>query len=149
LYTHLRRKGRKYRKRGNNKDSRGQLVNRVGIEKRPKEAEERKVFGHLEIDTIIGNKHKGAIVTLNDRASGMLWVRKTETRDAEKVSPWERGSNENLNGLVRQYIPKKMDFAELTDERVKEIETQINNRTRKRYSYESPIFVRNKLLFNP
>lgn len=194
LHNHLRRKGRKYRKRGNNKDSRGILVNRVGIEKRPKEAEERKVFGHLEIDTIIGKNHKGAIVTLNDRASGMLWMRKTETREAEKVyeklcemledirpyiksitgdngkefaehqritdeycdfyfanpySPWERGSNENLNGLVRQYIPKKMDFTELTNLRIMEIQTKINNRPRKRYSYESPIFVMNKLLFNP
>lgn len=194
LHTHLRRKGRKYRKRGNNKDSRGQLVNRVGIEKRPLEAEGRKVFGHLETDTIIGKNHKGAIVTLNDRSSGMLWMRKVETRDAQQVrirlcemledlrpyiksitgdngkefaehqhitdeycdfyfanpySPWERGSNENLNGLVRQYIPKRMDFTELTDERILEIQNKINNRPRKRYSYESPIFVMNKLLFNP
>jgi IS30 family transposase len=40
------------------------------------------VFGHLETDTIIGKNHKGAIVTLNDRASGMLWIRKVETREA-------------------------------------------------------------------
>lgn len=194
LYTHLRRKGRKYRKRGNKKNSRGQLVNRVGMEKRPLETEGRKVFGHLETDTIIGKNHKGAIVTLNDRSSGMLWMRKVETRDAQQVriklcemledlrpyiksitgdngkefaehqhitdeycdfyfanpySPWERGSNENLNGLVRQYIPKRMDFTELTDERILEIQNKINNRLRKRYSYESPIFVMNKLLFNP
>lgn len=194
LYQHLRRKGRRYRKRGNVKDTRGQLVGRIGIEKRPKEAEERKVFGHLEIDTIIGKNHQGAIITLNDRASGMLWMGLIETRDAHSLriklcemldeirpyiksitadngkefaehqfitdeycdfyfanpySPWERGSNENLNGLVRQYIPKKTDFSQITDEQVKKIENKINNRPRKRYSYESPIFVMNKLLFNP
>jgi IS30 family transposase len=38
LYEHLRRKGRRYRKRGSSKDSRVKIVGRVGIEKRPKEA---------------------------------------------------------------------------------------------------------------
>ena len=63
LHTHLRHKGRRYRKRGSSKDSRGKIVGRIGIEKRPKEAEDRKVFGHLEVDTIIGQNHKGAIIT--------------------------------------------------------------------------------------
>ena len=85
LYEHLRRKGRRYRKRGSSKDSRGKIVGRVGIEKRPKEAEERKVFGHFELDTIIGKDHKGAIITLNERSSGMLWMRKVESKDAEIV----------------------------------------------------------------
>ena len=194
LHEHLRRKGRRYRKRGSSKDSRGKIVGRVGIEKRPKEAEERKVFGHFELDTIIGKDHKGAIITLNERASGMLWMRKVESKDAEIVikklaemleeirpylrsitgdngkefaahqfitdeycdfyfanpySPWERGSNENLNGLVRQYLPKKSDFNNFTDEHIREIETKINNRPRKRFGYETPIFVMENLLFNP
>jgi IS30 family transposase len=194
LHEHLRRKGRRYRKRGSSKDSRGKIVGRVGIEKRPKEAEERKVFGHFELDTIIGKDHKGAIITLNERASGMLWMRKVESKDAEIVikklaemleeirpylrsitgdngkefaahqfitdefcdfffanpySPWERGSNENLNGLIRQYLPKKSDFNNFTDEQIREIETKINNRPRKRFGYENPIFVMENLLFNP
>jgi IS30 family transposase len=194
LHQHLRRKGRRYRKRGSSKDSRGKMIGRVGIENRPKEAEERKVFGHLEVDTIIGKNHQGAIITLNDRASGMLWMRKVETKDSEIVkrklgemldeirpfiksitadngkefaghqyitdeycdfffanpySPWERGSNENLNGLIRQYIPKSSDFSEYTDEQIKGIEIKLNNRPRKRYMYENPIFVMENLLFNP
>lgn len=194
LYMHLRRQGRRYRKRGSNKDSRGKIVGRVGIEKRPKEAESRLVFGHLEVDTIIGKNHKGAIVSLNDRASGMLWMKKVESRDAVVVlfaicemldkirpyiksitgdngkefsehqfitdeycdfffanpySPWERGSNENLNGLIRQYIPKSSDFSQLSDERILEIQNKINNRPRKRYSFETPIFMMENLLFNP
>jgi IS30 family transposase len=67
---------------------------------------------------------------------------------ANPYSPWERGSNENLNGLVRQYIPKRTDFSTISEKRIKEIETKLNNRPRKRYNYESPIFVMEKLLFN-
>ena len=85
LYKHLRRRGRRYRKRGNSKDSRGKIKGRVGIENRPKEAEKREVFGHFEVDTIIGKDHKGAIITLNERASGMLWMKKVESKDAEIV----------------------------------------------------------------
>ena len=68
---------------------------------------------------------------------------------ANPYSPWERGSNENLNGLVRQYIPKSSDFSIFSDEKIKEIQTKLNNRPRKRFDYENPIFVMEKLLFNP
>ena len=53
-----------------------------------------------------------------------------------------------MNGLIRQYIPKKSDFNEFTDLHIKEIENKINYRPRKRYGYENPIFVMKKLLFN-
>jgi IS30 family transposase len=43
------------------------------------------VFGHFEVDTIIGKDHKGVTITLNERASGMLWIRKVESKDAEIV----------------------------------------------------------------
>ena len=43
------------------------------------------MFGHLEVDTIIGKNYQGAIITLNDRASGMLRMRKVETKDSEIV----------------------------------------------------------------
>ncbi|MBL4652366.1 MAG: IS30 family transposase [Flavobacteriales bacterium] len=67
---------------------------------------------------------------------------------AHPYHPWERGSNENLNGLVRQYIPKKTDFRILSDEYIKSIENKLNNRPRKRLGFETPIFVMNQLLFN-
>ena len=67
---------------------------------------------------------------------------------ANPYSPWERGSNENLNGLIRQYIPKSSCLESITDERIKEIEERINSRPRKRYDYENPIFRMEKLLFN-
>jgi IS30 family transposase len=54
---------------------------------------------------------------------------------------WERGSNENTNGLVRQYIPKRRSMKHLTQARCSEIALRLNNRPRKRYRYFSPIEV--------
>jgi len=45
---------------------------------------------------------------------------------------WERGANENTNGLIRQYIPKGTDFSGITDEFVSWVENKLNNRPRKR-----------------
>ena len=51
---------------------------------------------------------------------------------------WERGANENTNGLIRQYIPKGTDFSEITDEFVTWVENKLNNRPRKRLGYLTP-----------
>lgn len=195
LHSHLRRQGRKYRKRGNNKDTRGLIKGRVNISKRDNIVELRNRFGDLEVDLIIGKNHNQAILTINDRASGVLKMRKVKSKQANVVTKaikelledwkpylktitadngkefaghievanyleidyyfanpyhsWERGSNENLNGLIRQYFKKGSDFTSITDERIREIETKLNNRPRKRYNYETPIFVMEKLLFKP
>lgn len=194
LHTHLRNQGRRYRKRGSAKDKRGMIVGRIDIENRPKIVEERSRFGDLEVDLIIGKNHKGAILTINDRASGMLKMRKVNSKEALEVSSaivaeledwkpyiktitadngkefanhqfvaqeldidhyfakpyhsWERGSNENLNGLVRQYFKKKDDFSSITNQEIKIIENKINCRPRKRFKYKNPIFVMDQLLFN-
>jgi len=194
LYLHLRREGRKYNKRGSNQTSRGIIKGRIGIEKRPKIVEEKIRFGDLEVDLIIGKDHKQAIVTINDRASGMLKMQKLNSKKSEEVSraivsmledwkpyiktitsdngkefanhqfitenidisyyfatpyhSWERGANENLNGLVRQYFKKGSSFSWITNEDIKAVETKLNNRPRKRFNYETPIFVMNNLLFN-
>jgi len=192
LYEHLRRKGRKYRKRGNKKDTRGIIKDRVGIEKRPAIVDDKIRFGDFEADTIIGKNHKGAIVTVSDRVSGVFKMKKVKYRTAELVEAalielltpwkpflktitfdngkefanhkkiakaldinaffarpyhsWERGANENLNGLVRQYIPKKTDFESITDDYVLEVQGIINNRPRKRLEYKNPIFAMKELL---
>jgi len=194
LHLHLRHQGRKYRKRGQQKDKRGIIKERVSIEERPEIVEKRERFGDLEVDLIIGKNHNQAMLTINDRASGVLKMRKVPSKESKVISKaivnelqdwspyiktitadngkefadhkyvaeqlgidyyfarpyhsWERGSNENLNGLIRQYFKKSSDFTKITDEQVKAVEKKLNQRPRKRYKYENPIFVMDKLLFN-
>ena len=184
LHKSLRRQGRKYSKRGSKNAGRGFIPNRVEIDQRPSIVEQKERFGDLEIDTIIGKNHKGAILTINDRATSRVWIRKLSGKEAIPVAKftvqalrkvknlihtitadngkefakhediaqkldinfyfckpyhsWERGSNENTNGLIRQYIPKSTDFSEVTNKRIKWIENNLNNRPRKRLGYLTP-----------
>lgn len=190
LYLSLRTTGKRYRKRGSAKDSRGILSNRKLIEDRPQIVDLKQRFGDLEIDTIIGKNHKGAIVTINDRTTGVLRMKKIASKESELVkqatisllenwkpylftitsdngkefamhqeisealeidfyfanpySPWERGANENLNGLIRQYIPKSTSFEEISAERIIEIQEKLNNRPRKRFNFETPNYMFNQ-----
>ena len=57
---------------------------------------------------------------------------------AEPFSSWQRGTNENLNGLVRQYIPKKRPLSSVTDTELAIIEDLLNNRPRKRLGFKTP-----------
>lgn len=57
---------------------------------------------------------------------------------AHPYHSWERGLNENTNGLIRQYIPKGKDFAEVTDADIINIQNKLNNRPRKSLGYATP-----------
>jgi transposase, IS30 family len=57
---------------------------------------------------------------------------------AHPYHSWERGTNENTNGLIRYYFPKGTDFATIPDERIKEVEEKLNTRPRKRLGYRTP-----------
>lgn len=52
---------------------------------------------------------------------------------------WERGTNENTNGLIRQYLPKGLSLADLTQAQCNEIADRLNARPRKRYGYATPM----------
>jgi len=54
---------------------------------------------------------------------------------------WERGLNEHTNGLIRQYLPKSMDFKDVTDDEIQVIEDRLNNRPRKILGYKTPMEV--------
>lgn len=57
---------------------------------------------------------------------------------AHPYSSFERGSNENLNGLVRRFFPKKTNFAQVSDEDIQKVEYLINSRPRKRFGGKTP-----------
>lgn len=66
--------------------------------------------------------------------------------DAYKSS--QRGRNENCNGLVRDYYPKGTDFKKITASELMEVENILNNRSRKRYNWNSPLEQRKHVLRN-
>jgi len=186
LYRHLRCQ-KKRRKRYGSYDRRGILPNRVSIEMRPEIVGQRQRLGDWEVDTVIGKRHRKAIVTLTERKSRLVLLRKVERRTADQVSQavidllrpvidcvqtitgdngkefaeheriaveleaifffahpysaWERGTNENLNGLVRQYVPKNRDFSLVTDEELHLIVNRLNHRPRKCLEFRTPFEV--------
>lgn len=60
-------------------------------------------------------------------------------------SPWERPTNENSNMLIRDYFPKGTDFNQLTEQRLKEVQDQLNTRPRKTLKWQTPKEVFDKL----
>jgi len=184
LYTHLRQAHKKRRKKYGAKDKRGQICNRVSIDQRPDMVDEKSRIGDWEIDTVIGQNHKGALVTIVERKSKFTLIKRVETKHAEGVtaatitllepysdkvftitadngkefaghetmskelnaqvyfahpySSWERGLNENTNGLIRQYFPKGSSFETITDEQVDAVMHRLNHRPRKGLNYQTP-----------
>jgi IS30 family transposase len=57
---------------------------------------------------------------------------------AHAYHSWERGANENLNGLVRRFLPKGTDFRNLSDEDIARVEYLLNSRPRKRLGWKTP-----------
>ncbi|CAN5686978.1 IS30 family transposase [soil metagenome] len=183
-YKHLRRK-KKYKRRCVVEDRRGKLANTKSIHERPQEADRRSRYGDYEVDLIVGANHKGGLLTMNDRKTGKVKIRKIEGKNSKHIaklivgalrgekgrihtitsdngrefadhdyvskklgisfyfadpySSWQRGSNENINGLIRQYFPKKTNFDTVSKQEVKRIENQLNKRPRKRFEFRSPI----------
>lgn len=60
---------------------------------------------------------------------------------AHAYHSWERGSNENTNGLIRDYFPKKTDFTAVSEEELAFVERELNNRPRKRLGWRTPLKV--------
>lgn len=65
---------------------------------------------------------------------------------AHRASPWERGTNENTNGLVRQFFPKGTDFSKISRREVKHVQHLLNGRPRKVLNWATPYESFNKLL---
>jgi len=70
---------------------------------------------------------------------------RTNVYFAHPYSSWERGSNENMNGLVRQYFPKKRSFVTITQQEIEFVMNRLNNRPRKCLGFKTPneVFFKN------
>ena len=60
---------------------------------------------------------------------------------ADPYSSWQRGTNENTNGLIRQYFPKGMSLVKVATERIAFVERRLNHRPRKCLAFRSPTAV--------
>ncbi len=65
---------------------------------------------------------------------------------AHPGSPWERGTNENTNGLIRQYFPKGTDFSKVSARQIKRVQRELNDRPRAVLHYQKPDEVINQLV---
>ena len=184
LFMHLRSQKKRRKRYASGRQRRGQIPNRRSIHERPAVVDLRLEVGHWEGDTVIGARHKQAIVTLVERKSGYAKLFKVPNKTAELVSAamieslkpfdglvdtitldngkefadhqrvdlelgstiyfadpfasWQRGTNENFNGLLRQYIPKDRPLSTVTQEELKMIENKLNHRPRKRLGFRTP-----------
>lgn len=186
LRKYLRRKHkRRNRKKVPFKTVKTTIPNRVSIELRPKEVEERKAPGHWEGDSIVSGKNTAGLNTLVERKTKLVRIKKLNRKTAAETNravvsslgaypkklrqtltmdngvensghetitrlidiscyfanayhSWERGTNENTNGLIRYYFPKGTDFATVSDEDIKRVENILNNRPRKCLNYLTP-----------
>jgi len=83
-------------------------------------------------------------ITFDNGTENSNWIeleRKTNIKTffCHTYSSWERGTNENTNGLIREYFPKKTDFTTIPDREIKRVEHDLNTRPRKRLNFKTPL----------
>jgi IS30 family transposase len=92
------------------------------------------------------NRHEGAFQTItSDNGTEFHHYQQIEARTqarfyfARPYHSWERGTNENANGLIRQYLPKGTSMAGLTQQQCHAIARKLNTRPRKRLGFRTPL----------
>ena len=110
LYKYLRHKNKKYHHRSNDYRSRGTIIDRVMIGERPKIVEKKNRIGDLEIDTVIGKDHKGALVTVVDRKSKFVLIKNVPSKEASVVT----------EALIEMIYPIKAIIHTITSDNGKE-----------------------------
>jgi transposase, IS30 family len=184
LWRELRIVSKFGRKRRGSPATRGRLVGKRHISERPAVVQQRRQIGHWEGDTVMGADQRHCVLTLVERATGYLVMKKlvarnkeqaamalaraieqlkgrvrtitldngTEFHDYERVEQqypvkfyfatpyhsWERGTNENTNGLIRQYLPKGMCMRHVSQVDCDAIAAQLNDRPRQRLGFRTP-----------
>ena len=148
------------------------LQGMTSIDLRLPEVAARIVPGHWEGDLIKGARNASAVGTIVERTSRFLMLVKLDDAGSNGVlegmalhdalakrlrmdiffcdphSPWQRGSNENANGLIREYLPKSNDLAPFTQQQLSAIEYSLNTRPRKILGFKTPLEVFSDLKLN-
>jgi IS30 family transposase len=162
------------------------IKERIPIEQRPREANEKVTIGHLETDTIIFSKQKRVVSVQADRKTQKCAITILENKSAEETkyalrraiedeygamnvktithdngtenakhmeirdeyevgtyfcrpyASWQKGLVENINKLIRQYLPRNMNISKLTQDDMNIIQEKLNNRPRKTLKYLTP-----------
>ena len=184
LYKNLRCQKKRHKRYGSGREKRGQIIGRVSISERPKIVDQKVRLSDWEGDTIIGAAHKQAIVSVVERCTQYVLLKKVERKTsvavkdslieimepyknaahtltldngkefadhakiaknlgvavyfADPYSSWQRGLNEQINGLARQYFPKKKNFSTITQQEVCYVAQKLNTRPRKLLGYKTP-----------
>ena len=116
------------RKRYGQRDSRGRLPGKRPITARPGCVDARTRLGDWEGDTILGaDGTRPCVLSLVERKTGYVLIGQLGAR-----------TNENTNGLVRQYLPKRTSLAHLTQAACTAIARRLNQRPRRRLGYRTP-----------
>jgi transposase, IS30 family len=184
LWREMRIMSKVGRKRRGSPATRGRLVGKRPISERPPEVDAKEEIGHCEGDTVMGCDQRHCILTLVERVTGLVVIKKLTARTKEQASSalaraiiglkgkiktitldngtefhdyesvekqlgvkfyfarpyhsWERGANENTNGLIRQYLPKGMCMSSITQADCNRIAKELNDRPRERLGFRTP-----------
>jgi IS30 family transposase len=107
------------------------------------------LVAHAAIQKLSAFKDKVLTITLDNGKEFTLHQQLAAELEAlvyfaHPYRSWERGLNENTNGLIRQYFPKNYDFRSITDQDTLFVEQRLNNRPRKSLNFQTP----NEIFFN-
>jgi IS30 family transposase len=109
-------------------------------------------IANMDTQTVISALIKQAKTLPNELYKSLTWDRGKELTDHRRVtlatnndvyfcdpqSPWQRGSNENTNRLLRQYFPKGTDLSVYSQTHLNKVARQLNERPRKTLTFETP-----------
>jgi len=191
LHRHLRCRKKLRKRYASGKERRGQMRDRVPITERPAVVDAKRRLGDWEGDTMLGTRGHGALLTLVERRTQLVKIRRVASQEARVVckavsaalmhvrqcshtltldngreftqhaaiqrktgikiyfaapyASWQRGLNEQVNGLIRQYVPKRTPINAYSDADIAMIEKKLNNRPRKMLGYKTPLEVFNSM----
>lgn len=184
LWCFLRRRGKRYNRRGAQHAGRGVIPHRVDIAERPAIVAAKSRLGDWEGDTLVGARQPGRRLTHVERKSLFTIISKlsrptaqaTHRATVHRLKPlrqhvhtitydngkefsghrntaqclqahvffatpyhaWERGVNENTNGLIRDFFPKGTDFSTIHPATVAKVERLLNRRPRQSLGFQTP-----------